>query len=323
MAFSMHSHSGQFCPGHAKDSLEDIIQTAISKGMQTFAVTEHMARSHDTDRYPEEVSPSPSSHFFYTKPLQIEADHTIPLLRTRHEAFIIEADRLRKLYADQIKILIGFEAEWIRPSYAPLIEELAANPHVDYFIGSVHHVHEIPIDYDAGFYEKARRAAGGTDGRLFEDYFDAQFEMLTVLKPRVVGHFDLIRLLSDEPDRDLRSMKGVWEKVVRNLRVVVRQGGLLEINSSALRKGLKEPYPGRTVCEEFVKMGGNFTLSDDSHGASQVGTNFMRAFEYLESLGVKELFLFERDGANLDANGKRALNTRSVTLSSMKQNFKP
>jgi hypothetical protein len=56
MALSMHSHSGQFCPGHAKDSLEDIIQTAIAKGMQTFALTEHMPRICEEDLYPEEVS---------------------------------------------------------------------------------------------------------------------------------------------------------------------------------------------------------------------------------------------------------------------------
>jgi hypothetical protein len=55
MAFSMHSHSGQFCPSHAKDSLEEIIQTAISRGMQTFALTEHMPRDSDDDMYPDEV----------------------------------------------------------------------------------------------------------------------------------------------------------------------------------------------------------------------------------------------------------------------------
>jgi histidinol-phosphatase (PHP family) len=55
MAFSMHSHSGQFCPGHAADTLEEVILTAIAKGMQTFALTEHMPRDSDSDLYPEEV----------------------------------------------------------------------------------------------------------------------------------------------------------------------------------------------------------------------------------------------------------------------------
>jgi histidinol-phosphatase (PHP family) len=100
-------------------------------------------------------------------------------------------------------------------------------------------------------YHSARQIAGGTDEELFEDYFDAQFEMLTQLRPKVVGHFDLIRLFSDETNRDLdlRDWKGVWERAVRNLRLVVEYGGLVEVNSSALRKGLREPYPGRAVCE--------------------------------------------------------------------------
>ena len=171
------------------------------------------------------------------------------MLRPRHEAYVIEALRLQKKYQGKIEILIGFEGEWIRPSYVSLTKELASNPAIDYFIGSVHHVHEIPIDYDKALYVKARDVAGGTDERLFEDYFDAQFEMLGELTPRLVGHFDLIRLLSDEPNRDLKTMGGVWKKVLRNLERVVQLEALLEINSSALRKGLNEPYPTRSICE--------------------------------------------------------------------------
>lgn len=52
----MHSHSGQFCPGHAKDSLEECIKTAIRKDFQLFALTEHMPRDSHQDLYPEEVS---------------------------------------------------------------------------------------------------------------------------------------------------------------------------------------------------------------------------------------------------------------------------
>ena len=233
-----------------------------------------------------------------------------------HEDYLVEAVRLRAKYKDQIKILIGFEGEWIRPSYGPFILSLASNPAVDYFIGSVHHVHEIPIDYDATFYNKARDISGGTDELLFGDYFDSQLEMLQSLKPRVVGHFDLIRLLADEPNRDLRAWKGVWEKVVRNLKVVVEQGGLLEINSSALRKGLEDPYPARAITEKFLGMGGKLTLSDDSHGIDHVGTNFERAVGFLESLGVEEVFLLESKGE------LRGLETVGVKVQDVKTSLK-
>jgi histidinol-phosphatase (PHP family) len=53
MPFSHHSHSGQFC-GHATNTLEEVIQTVISKKMEVFAMTEHMPRD-ERDFYPEEV----------------------------------------------------------------------------------------------------------------------------------------------------------------------------------------------------------------------------------------------------------------------------
>lgn len=64
MAFTMHSHSGQFCPGHAKDQLEDIIERAIALGFTTMGLTEHMPRYNLEDLYPEEVyyPPRLSSH---------------------------------------------------------------------------------------------------------------------------------------------------------------------------------------------------------------------------------------------------------------------
>ncbi|TVY14573.1 putative histidinol-phosphatase, partial [Lachnellula arida] len=116
MAFSMHSHSGQFCPGHAKDSLEDVVLTAIAKGMKTFALTEHMPRNSEEDLYPEEIA----------------AGDTIDPTHSNHNAYITEALRLRTKYASQLHILISFEGEWIRPSYGPLITTLSAHPAIDF-----------------------------------------------------------------------------------------------------------------------------------------------------------------------------------------------
>lgn len=54
MAFSLHSHSGQFC-GHAQNDLEEMVQRAIELQMPLYSLTEHMPRTHDGDLYPEEV----------------------------------------------------------------------------------------------------------------------------------------------------------------------------------------------------------------------------------------------------------------------------
>ena len=54
MPFSHHSHSGQFC-GHAENTLEEVVQTAVTKHMNLYALTEHMPREEE-DLYPEEVT---------------------------------------------------------------------------------------------------------------------------------------------------------------------------------------------------------------------------------------------------------------------------
>jgi histidinol-phosphatase (PHP family) len=163
--------------------------------------------------------------------------------------FYLEAKRLKALYKRKIDLLIGFESEWIRPSSLKIIQDIQSSYDWDLFIGSIHHVHTIPIDFDRQMYEQAREKAGGTDLKLFEDYFDAQYEMLKAINPPIVGHFDLIRLLSDSRDIEMCSHATLWQKVHRNLDYVASYEGILEINTSGWRKGLKEPYPSATICK--------------------------------------------------------------------------
>ncbi len=156
---------------------------------------------------------------------------------------------MQSLYASDIKLLIGTEVDWIRSSSKEFIHTLLDGYRFDLFIGSVHHVHTVPIDFDRNMYLRAREIAGGTDERLFEDYFDLQLDMLQALKPPIVGHFDLIRLLSDAQNASLKRWDGVWQKALRNLDFIAEYGGIIELNSAALRKGMEEPYPQADICK--------------------------------------------------------------------------
>ena len=156
------------------------------------------------------------------------------------------------MYAPEIKLLVGVEIDWIRPSSLEGIQSLLKKYPFDLFIGSVHHVHSIPIDYDRKMYAEARKKSGGTDEQLAEDYFDLQYEMLKALEPPVVGHFDLIRLLSDDVEASFVQWTRVWSKILRNLDFIVGYGGLVELNSAALRKGMSEPYPKAEICKVRV-----------------------------------------------------------------------
>ena len=258
MPFSHHSHSGQFCPGHARDSLEDIVLTAISKRMQVLAWTEHMPR-HDEDRYPEES----------------KMGTTLASQLANERAYVAEAKRLREKYSAKIGLLIGFEGEWIRPESADLIKQSIEQHEYDFFVGSVHHVHAIPIDYDYQMYGNARSKSGGTDERIFEDYFDSQLAMLKAVQPPVVGHFDLIRLKSDNPNESFKRFEGVWRRILRNLEYIASYGGLIELNFAALRKGMSEPYPKAEICQVGLAQFEDFLKVSDHKGCAGKTTSIL------------------------------------------------
>jgi len=298
MPFSHHSHSGQFCDGHARDSLEDIILTAISKGMQVFALTEHMPR-HDVDRYPEEL----------------EAGVTLASSLDNEASYFKEAVRLREKHAARIELPVGFECDWIRPESRELIDQSIRTYAFDFFIGSVHHVHTVPIDYNDTFYKQAREKAGGTDEQLFQAYFDAQLAMLQATKPPVVGHFDLIRLKSDNPNVNLKHLASVWQRIERNLEYIASYGGVLELNFASLRKGLNEPYPQADICRVAVEKGVQFCLSDDSHGMDQVAMNYSLCLSYLRRVGISSLTFFRHSAESGNHPDSRFSTLRSDQLS--------
>lgn len=256
-------------------------------------------------------------------------------------AYYDAAQVLRGDYRPQIHLLVGFEAEYIRPSSIEIVRDMQEIYKFDFFVGSVHHVNAIPIDYDREMYERALAScrgssstSGGGDGgggvgvgggggsgegnvtdeeaALFERYFDHQYEMMTQLRPAVIAHFDLPRLMARNPTRPVSSYgDAVWRKVLRNLQFLRSYNGLLEFSSASLRKGWDTPYPGADICsvrvpcihtphtqaddeKVFISLDGRFTLSDDAHSCEQVGLNYARTLEYVKSLGLTKLCYLEK-----------------------------
>ncbi|KZT59261.1 histidinol-phosphatase [Calocera cornea HHB12733] len=283
MPYSHHSHSGQFC-AHAKGTLEEVVLKAIEKGFRTYGLSEHCPRYREQDLYPEEV----------------DTHTSCAALTDTYERFLTEAHRLRELYASSIDLLIGIETEYITELDLQGTSQLLAGPRgrqIDYIVGSVHHVNEIPIDFDESTYERALSSFGGTDARenvtaLLCAYFDNQYELMSRLKPQVIGHFDLCRLY--KPDLKLEDHEGVWERVKRNVQFGVQYGALFELNAAAFRKGWETSYPGPDVLKLIIESGGKLCLSDDSHGPQAVGLNYHRLPAYLQSMGVKELWYLKR-----------------------------
>ena len=149
---------------------------------------------------------------------------------------------------------------------------------------------EYPIDFDeAGFIEAEQGLkfpdVEGTE-MLFRSYFDAQYDMLTTVKPAVVGHFDLVRMYrQDYPLSD-----HVWTRIKRNIDYIAEYEGVVEINSRAFKKGLRNPYPLQDIMDYMKEKHIRFTLSDDSHGPKDVAMHYKRLLDYLLKNDVHEVW---------------------------------
>ncbi|KAJ7722849.1 Polymerase/histidinol phosphatase-like protein [Mycena metata] len=279
MPHSHHSHSGQFCK-HAVGTLEEVVLEAIRQGFPAYGLTEHVPRYRTADLYPEEESIAPEE------------------LASQFEHFLVEAHRLKRVYAPQIRLIIGLETDYITPLDLEKLDSLLQRHRglVEYIVGSVHHVNDIPIDFDLVTFRKAIESIESTlpatkDGGFLCAYFDAHYELLQRFNPEIIGHMDLCRLYN--PTLQFSEYPDALARVERNIVYAIRYEALFEINASALRKGWSTPYPGEDLLQIILKHGGRLALSDDSHGPHAVGLNYARLPEYLKRAGVTELWFLE------------------------------
>ena len=256
-------HSGEFCD-HASDMLESIVQSYVSKGFTNFGITEHQ--------------PRPFKYFY---PDEHQKSRQGDDLFIRFNWYMRAARALQqKLFTEGISMHVGFETEMCGADALGQIELLKRKHEPDYLVGSVHHVKDIPIDYDKAMYAMALQACGGLE-QLHLAYYDLQFDLIKYIKPEIIGHFDLIKIFSP----DYVPSKRVLAHAEINIRKAIEQGAVFEVNSRAFKKSLIEPHPGRVYLRMIRDLGGEVTLGDDSHAVDQVGLHYDKAI-----LVVKEFF---------------------------------
>ena len=264
---SVHGgHSGEFCC-HAMDSLEEIVVAYIERGFDWVGITEHVPPVDDRFRYPEEIKAGLNARQLYG----------------RFERYITVCRRLQKKYIQNIQLYVGFETEASSGSI-PFIQDLARLFKPDYIVASVHHVDDIGFDYSAEWYARAVAATGSLEA-LYCRYFDAQYQFLSAVRPKVVGHFDLIRIFDPSYEATL-ALPSVQKRVRRNLELVHSMDMIIDVNVRAITKGAAEPYPTRPILRQAIAMGIAVAPGDDSHGVDTVGLNVDRAVEVLQNLGA-------------------------------------
>ncbi|KAK8865851.1 hypothetical protein IAR55_000999 [Kwoniella newhampshirensis] len=343
MPHSHHSHSGQFCR-HAKDNLEDVIVEAIRQGFEVFGLSEHAPRYRLEDLFPEEADLTPTD--------LLEAYHSfLAIASSLREKYSSRIHLLISLETDYITPLDSLNlASLLASTRGDAIDYIVGSVHhvrgisIDFdrntWLRAVHLCSRRPPSQEEEEEEDGRTMDPGPPPKLelgdqsitclregyvpteeelipfLEKYFDSQFDLIKKHQPEVLGHIDLCLLWVPEISKKLQAMPSVWARVERNVRAVIEYGGLFEANAAAFRKGWETSYPSKDILQLILSLKGRICLSDDSHGVSYVGLNYLKLRDYLAGADVATIWYLvptdQRVNGDEDVGNRRRVVARRM-----------
>lgn len=237
----LHVHT-TFSDG--KNTPEEMVLAAITKGMKTIGFSDHSYTAFDTA-------------------------YCIP--KEKLPAYRAEIAALKAKYTDQIQIFCGIEQDFYS-------EEPTDG--YDYVIGSVHYVkagaNYLPVDESRErLLDAVQRHFDGEIYALVEAYYGTVAQVAEQLHPSIIGHFDLITKFNEGGklfDESHPRYVAAWQAAADKL---LTAGIPFEINTGAISRGYRTaPYPATPIREYLADRGARFLLSSDSHRADTLCFGF-------------------------------------------------
>jgi histidinol-phosphatase (PHP family) len=196
---------------------------------------------------------------------------------------------------EETDLKLGIEMDFV-PGSEDRIGSVLDGRDWDYVVGSVHFLRDMSLDTE----DYSIWGAGESADRIWRRYFDTVAESALSGLYDIIGHPDLVKVWGSAapvPDRDLRFF---YEPAVE---AFAEAGVAVELSTAGWRKPVGEQYPAVAFLEMLVDAGCPLALSSDAHEPGQVGFEYERAVELLESLGVREIAVFEGRQRRLEAIG--------------------
>ena len=278
---NLHTHSS-FSDG--KNTAEEHILAAIEKGFSVLGFSEHSLHPLDPA-------------FYY------DVDSNWHMLPKSFSDYVATIKNLKEKYADRIKILLGFEADYFEsPKIGSAIPDKkvysAFNP--DYLIGSVHFISKaegfFSVDNKTEEVQKALTtfysdADGIINGKaLVCDYFEAERNMLAKGSFEIMGHPDLVRIRNGA--LNFFDEKESWykEQLKLTAKAAAKAGVIAEINTGAIARGLMDDvYPSAQFLDYLYEEGVPVCINSDAHKCEFLDAAFDSAALSAKKAGYDEL----------------------------------
>lgn len=250
--------------------MEQVVKDAIAMGMREICFTDHVDYGIKED---------------WDSPHPIEYRGEEPLANVDYPAYVSKIRELQYLYNDEIEIKLGLEFG-VQKHTIPKYEALFAKYPFDFIILSIHQVDD--KEFWTQDFQKGR-----SQKECNERYYE---EMLNVVSTyhnySVLGHMDLIARYDPYGLYPFEKVKAIISEI---LKVIIRDGKGLELNTSYHRYGLQDVTPSINILKLYRELGGEIiTIGSDSHKPEHLGTYFGEAKEILKNLGFRSFCTYEK-----------------------------
>jgi histidinol-phosphatase (PHP family) len=196
---------------------------------------------------------------------------------------------------EETDLRLGIEADFL-PGREDRIANVLEGREWDYVLGSVHFLRDEAVDMESWDVWDGARSPDDVWRRYFETLGEAARSGLF----DVLAHPDLVKVWGPDrprPDGDPRRFYELAMDGIAESRIAI------EVSTAGLRKPVGEIYPAPELLAWCVEAGCPVALSSDAHVPDHLGHGYERALELLDSLGVRELCVFERRERRLEPIG--------------------
>ena len=199
---------------------------------------------------------------------------------------------------EQTDLRLGIEADFI-PGTEDRMANLLDAYDFDYVVGSVHFLRDDSLDTD----DYSVWGSGRSPEEIWREYFRTLGEAARSGLFDILAHPDLVKVWgSTDPSRPLPEgdLRHYYELALDG---IAESGVAIEVSTAGLRKRAQEIYPAPAFLEMCLEAGASVALSSDAHRPEDVGANYDKALELLDSVGVSELCVFERRNRHTEPIG--------------------
>ncbi len=210
-----------------------------------------------------------------------------PLANVNYPEYFSKLDRMRETYKGRIVIKKGLEfgiqtitVDPFQKLYDTYRKEL------DFVLLSMHQVNNLEF-----WTQDFQR--GKTQKEYNEEYYREIYEVQRIFKDySVLAHLDLIVRYDDN---GVYPFENVKDMIAEILKLAIRDGKGIELNTSSWKYGLSDTQPSRAILRLYKDLGGKIlTVGSDAHVTAKLADHLDEAYSILrDEIGFTEICTFD------------------------------